>query len=523
MATVIHLKGDERAKALGENIGDSILNVVKQRAAEKEKEKKKAAIQQALTLFSAGMGGQKKTEQIPQSERSKAALSGGQGPTKEAARAMDQMPTTRERTITGKDVAGLLINADVDEKFAFTIAAGLDEANKSRLTQQKQAASLTAAMTAMAQSGTTREEALSIIGASDLDADTKITMMGNIDKFFPEDKDEETDVQLFTKDGESITVKAPKEVESSQAALDNFVKTNFPDFTARPVVKPSERKTDYSNVTVVGPDGQQMDIPVPKNKLQSSEALNKHMSDNFPGWSVKKAEEGEETIKERGLKELLDAKLITPEEANKHRAGLIRITNPDQTGRFHIVDLSNNEVISRGGEGLTQASLVKIEGRMMAINDAINILEKADPSKAGIANALAGEVGGIAVQIPVVNSIAMALGLDETEIAEIQVGRAGFWAALTPLAQSFASGGGRSGVATNKQLDIAQRVLNMTRMASSPATAALAKTSLIDLLKDIQSDLQLARDTRRLSGNEVIEYEWYQEDGVLKFRKPGEQ
>ena len=473
MATVVRLKGDERGKVLGQGLGEAFMFIAEHRAKEREKEKRQALLQQALTTFSAGMRGETRSEPIPKSERTSQALSQGRGPTKEAARTLDRLPKERQVDITGQDVASLLLGADVDEKFAFSIAAGLDEARTNRVQQKKQSEAIMAAMTAAAQSGATRQDIIAAISQSDTDPDTKLSLLTNVDKFVDK-KDDEDDfnISLFTPDGESITVPVPKLIAQSEQARNEFVAKNFPGYSATPIPKPE------------GADG---------------------------------------GLKERSIRNMLEDGTIDKATADKLGANAFEVRGPDTEGRYFVFDKTKGQGTFMGGNQLTTSSLTKIEGRISSLTDAIFLLERTDPTNAGILNALASDVGGVAIQLPVTRAIAQALGLSEQEISEIQFERGKFFNALVPMAQSFSPGGSRSGYATKQQVDLATRIQNAINWSSTPGGAELAKQELLTIFKQIRTRLIAQRLTRSPIPPEIIEPVWeLGEDGEIRGTLPGE-
>ena len=497
MATVVRIRGDERGRILGEGVGTAMLAYAARRKEEEDKKKRKEALQNALALFSAGMKGGTTTQAVPQKERVNKALKAGGGPTKAAASNLSSQPKTMERKVTGKDVASALLEADLDEKFAFAISQGLDEARLSREREAKQSEAIERALKIASEQGATKQDIIGAISSSDLDSESKIRLLQQVGNFVSDQKTDTQKMKLFGPGNEQITVNVPPEVANSQEARQKFVDEKFPGFRVVPQAKEELEAEDDFTIELSAPDGETIKVPVPKSVAASMETRQQFVQENFPGYSadpVKKPERDPEGIKEEALRQLVEDEVISEAQAKKHAAGLIRVV-PLSDGSLAMTDLSTNQTRFIQSGQMTASTKARMEQRIGALTDAILLLERTDPTQAGLQGAIASSFGGIAVQVPVLRSIASALGLDEREVAEIQAARGQFFNALMPLAQSFSAGGSRSGLATNRQIDLAERIQNMVKLTSTPGGAALAKKELIDVLSTIRTRLIAQRQT----------------------------
>lgn len=526
MVTVVNLKADQRASILGQKFGEAFSLMVQQRLEERKEQKKKDALKEALTIFSQGSQKGTVTEEVPEQERRSEALKRGGGPTNKAAAIQETLPTQREREVSGEDISSILVDAGIDEKFAFTLSASLDEAKAAKKKEERQNAAMETALALASKKGATRQDIIASIASSDVDSDTKIKLLTNIDKFLtPDEEHDKETIKLFTPQGETVSVKVPQDISGNLAKRQEFVRRNFPGFSAVPVPKPSETAEKDFVIELFRPDGQKVKVPVPKDISRSQAARDAYAQRYFPGYSaipIAEPDDADGLSSKAETVQMLTDLGYDEDTATKIATRAFRVSGPDPEGRIAITDLTTSQTMFKGGGDLTPSSLRILEQRLSSISDALYILKRADTSKAGITNILAGEVGGVAVQVPVLRTIASAMGLSDEQVAEIQVGRAGFFAALTPIAQSFVAGGSRSGVATKAQIDLAERILNMTRWASNAASAELARTQLIDILEDIQTRLTAQRISRSAIPPDVVSPTYEVIDGKLKITIPGQ-
>ena len=101
----------------------------------------------------------------------------------------------------------------------------------------------------------------------------------------------------------------------------------------------------------------------------------------------------------------------------------------------------------------------------------------------------------------VIGAIGEALGLPEEEVARLQADSSGFFAILTPLASSFRPGGSRAGVGSDKQIELAERILNMTRFSSTEMGAEETRERLIKIIEALRNRLTAQRLSRDLNPN----------------------
>ena len=221
-----------------------------------------------------------------------------------------------------------------------------------------------------------------------------------------------------------------------------------------------------------------------------------------------------------------------PELGIRIAAGAVKIQIDPGTGRLFMVDVLTGETKILNPNVMTRDQLKRIDIRLDSIKNARLFLRRnlANVNRVGIENIFTAEVGGIALQLPLIGSVLGFLGVDDRKIADIQAARAGFFASLEPTVGAIRAGAraGR-GVATNKQLAIAERIVNVTRLASTPAGARKATVQMLGILDEIEEDLKI----HRASGLAVMPsgigklppptgdvWEGFKDkDGVLRFRK----
>jgi len=478
MATVVNHGGSSKYKAMGQALGEAFTMIAQQRADKKKAEVRKTAFKEAIDIFGQGMEKGTMTQNIPQQERQNQALTLGGGPTKQAAVLDKTLPRQREVPVRGLDVASILIDADVDEKFAMTLASALDEGKATRMRTERQSAAMQAALSVASQEGASRQDLIASISGSQLDTDSKLDLLKNLDKLLGKDPEAEKDfnLDLYDQKGMKISVPVPVSISKSNQARKAYVDANFPGYSADPIAEPTKPGEDL--LLFEAKRDALLEVGTPRER------------------AVKLAAAGNDAYSMRG---------------------------PDSEGRVAILDKTTGKTTFVGGGELTQSSLRIMEQRIFALEDAIFLLERTDPTGAGIVKTLGGEVGGVAVQIPVLKSMASVLGLGEEEVANLQVERGKFFNVLQPLAQSFVSGGSRAGVSTKQQRDLAERMLNMTRMASTPQGAELAKRELMEILKHTKAMLVIQRQTKSIVRPEHTEVRWEfnPETGKLEYKTQG--
>ena len=230
----------------------------------------------------------------------------------------------------------------------------------------------------------------------------------------------------------------------------------------------------------------------------------------------------EEGLKEEALQALVDKGIIDETQMEKDLAGLIKVRGPDPVGRVSIVDTSDNSVTIVGGELLTPTTLGQMDERILSINDALLLFRRADLSNVGIDKILQAEVGGIALQIPIVGAIAESLGLNPEDVAEIQADRSVFFAVLDPLVQSFSPTGTRFNRASKTQIELAKRISNMVRFSSTPGGAEMSRAQIVDILTDIRNNLVAQRISGSSAPVNVPRVKWFfDDDEELQFKMLG--
>ncbi|KKM77728.1 hypothetical protein LCGC14_1367110 [marine sediment metagenome] len=448
MATVINTFPDRRAELLGKGLGGLIGNVITARQKAREEERKKEALKNVANLIQQSMGGGR-TQKIPLQERSSKALAGGKGPTKTAAKRLEAEPKTRKVPVQGSEIVSGLQEAGIEGKFAITLMQGIEAEKIKREEEEQQSAAIGNALKTAVVGGASRRDLVGGIAENpDLTAAQKISLFGQLNNFLPADEDETT-IKVFGPDTDEATVvPVTKKVAGNLKLREAFIAKNFPGFsTTAPAAAPSEGR-----------------------------------------------------IKETGIKGLLAANLIDENMANKLRAGVLEARGPDAEGRVAIIDKSQIPPhVNFIGGGVSLRVLDLIDRRRLAIGETLTLLKSADTSSVGIVNILKREVGGIALQIPIVGAIVRAMGLEEEEVAKLQTDSSGFFAILTPLAISFRPGGSRAGAGTDAQIKLAERVLNMTRFSSMEAGAEQTKQSLISILEELRDTLTAQRLSRDLN------------------------
>lgn len=465
MATVINTFPDRRAELLGKGLGSLIGNVITARQKAREEERKKEALKNVANLIQQAISGGR-TQQIPLQERSSKALAGGKGPTKKAAKRLEAEPKTRKAPVQSSEIVSGLHEAGLEDQFAITLAQGIQEKKAKRQKEEQESAAIGTALQEVISGGASRRDLISDIAENpNLTAAQRIALFGQLNNLLPPDEDETT-IKIFGPDtDEATTVPVTKKVAGNLKLREDFIAKNFPGFsTTAPAAGPSEGK-----------------------------------------------------IKERGIQGLQAANLIDENMANKLRAGVLEARGPDAEGRVAIIDKSQVPPhVNFIGGGVSLRVLDIIDRRRMAIGETLLLLRSADTSSVGIVNILRREVGGIALQIPVVGAIIRALGLEEEEVAKLQTDSSGFFAILSPLANSFRPGGSRAGAGTDAQIKLAERVLNMTRFSSTEAGAEQTRQALIGILTDLRDTLTAQRLSRSL--NPVVHRVRYffDEDGKLQ-------
>lgn len=458
MVTVVNKPGDPRAEMLGQGLGQLIGNVLNEREKIKQKKKQADALAKSAEIFQKVMRGDPISEPVSDQERSRTALgaialAGGQrGPTRNAAGIMDAIPRKLDREATSADVLRPLTDADidVDAQFALKLAQSVEEARSKRVAEEQSQAAIEEILQAGIQEGASRSDVLSAISSAQLDATKKVQLIQSVDKLLPAEEDETT-IELFAPGSDKpVKVPVPKHVAKTLAAREAFIKQAFPGFTVAPTAD-AER-----------PTGKQAEF------------------------------------------EFFIKQGFSPEQAKKLASDQFIIRGPDAEGRFAIFDRANNTTKFVGGDQLTTPTLQKMEQRIISITDALTLLDRTDTKSVGLMKILQAEVGGIAIQVPVVGAIMGALGFSEDQIAQVQADRGDFFAVLGPILQSFDQGGDRRGFATKNELAIAERMLNMTRLSSVPGGAELQKREMKDVLTDIRARLIAQRLSRSVIPPRIV-------------------
>lgn len=457
MATVVNVPADRRPEAVGRGLGGIVAFLLRQRAKAKSQKKEADAIAKSVEIFQKVLRGGTVQEAVSDEDRSQAALLSGKlagkpGPTKTSAGIMDAIPRTRDRELTSADVIAPLLEGgiDVNAAFALKLAEGVEEAKRSRVKEEAQSEAFNEIFEAAASEGAKRSDIIRAISTSELTATKKIQLLQNIDKFLPAEGEEDT-IDIFAPGVEKATkVTVPEDVAGSLKARQEFVEKNFPGFSVTPP------------------------------KKETSEGVTESMISRLTSMGV------------------------DPGIIDKAKLGLIKVVGPDQEGEVSIVDLTTNSIRRLGGDRLTPATLREIEQRVISLTDAITLLGRTDTKSVGLTKIFAAEVGGIAIQVPVIGSIAQALGYSEGEIAELQADRSDFFAVLGPLVQSFAQDGDRRSLATRTELGLAERILNMTRLSSTPGGADIQRAELTNLLTEIRARLIAQRLTRSVVPPSIV-------------------
>ncbi len=453
MATVVNTFPDRRGALIGSGLGVLAGNVLAARKKKREEEEKQKKLERALQIMGAmsGQGGQSSSSGGTQQQAPQPQPRQRQG---------IEVKNLGSPTPTGKDVASLLLAAGVDQKFSITLAQSLDDAKVTRENKASEEAAFTMALDTAIKQGATREDMLSAITNAEINPDLKLRAMAAMSGLYP--KDEDFNIKLFNENGE-INVSVPEAVAKDERLRTDFVAKHFPSFSAVP---------------------------------------------------VEGIESGPGGLKGKALSDLVARGVMSQDTADKIAGGTLVARGPDGSGRITVTDLSQNppNVKFFGGGSLTPEGLNRLDSRIIALGTTIHLLERTDPSAAGIKNILATEVGGIMIQIPVIRSIVSALGLTEDEIADIQVKRGEFFAVLTPLARSFSSGGSRANSGQPAEIALAARILNMTKWSSTVGGASETKNNLIDLLTDMRNRLQAQRLTRSSSPPIIHEPIWTEDE-----------
>ena len=475
MATVINTFPDKRGETLGKGLGSLIGSVLEARQKKQEEEEIRRKINKSIELMGRAQVGEKASfgpsVTTGPTKKFKAA---GPGKGEVTSRELQPRPS---RVPTGADVAKHLLEAGVEGEFVIALAKGMDE--KRAETEQKEAQKVRlGAVLSLGGEGLTKAQMFDVIAVAaaegeGLPFDITRALISQIDELAGVLGGEDLrDIPIFNSDGPLGNLPVPESVHNlSQPAQDKyFADRGFKGITTQPTAKVATEK-----------------------------------------------------LKGDALKRLVKTGIIDQTLADKQAAGFIDIAGPDSEGRFAIIDKSNNTVAFRGGGDLTPETLSLIDRRVLAINDALLLLNRADLSSVGIGKILKAEIGGVAIQIPVIGSIAEFLGLNPEEVAAIQADRSVFYAALRPLAASFAVGGSRQNQGTKVQIELAKRMLNMVRFADTPEGAAEARAELTDILTEIRNNLQAQRISRSSIPPNVAKARWFfDEEGELQFEMLGE-
>ncbi|KKL28350.1 hypothetical protein LCGC14_2376030, partial [marine sediment metagenome] len=279
-------------------------------------------------------------------------------------------------------------------------------------------------------------------------------------------------------------------------------------------------------INIFGPEGPlgTMDVPESIHRI-SQPAQDAYLKDRgFKDITTQPtAELTKGNLKKGALEALRDRGIIDQDQVDKALAGQIAVRGPDPAGRSTIIDLTDNTSVTVGGGRLTATTIGQIDERILAINDSLLLFKRADLSSVGIDKILAAEIGGIALQVPVLGSIAQALGLNSEDIANIQADRSVFFAVLDPLVQSFSPTGTRFSKASKAQIELAKRMSNMIRFSSTPGGAEMSRTQIVDILTEIRNNLV----AQKASGNSlpvsVSRVRWFTDkNDELQFELLGE-
>jgi len=474
MATVINTFPDRRAELLGKGLGALVGSVIVARRKKKEEEERRKKLNQGLELLGRATRGEKAefgpSITVGPTKKFKKA-----GPGKGEVTSQKLLPRPG-RVPTGSDVAKPLVEAGVEDKFTLALAQGIDE-EKAKSDKEKSQRVNLAAVLSLGGEGLTSEQLFDAISTAlvveeGLPFDVVRTLIGQVNELAGAGGEKLRAINIFGPKGPLGTLDVPESVHRlSQSAQDAYFKSRgFEGITTQPTA----------------------DVP-------------------------------QEALTKQALQALVDRGVIDEVQMEKHLAGLIRVRGPDQVGRNTIIDLSDGSITVVGGGLLTPATLGQIDERILAINDALLLFKRADLSNVGIAKILKAEIGGIALQVPILGAIAEALGLNPEEIAKIQGDRSVFFAVLDPLVQSFSPTGSRNNRASKVQIELAKRMSNMVRFASTPGGAEMSRNQLVDVLSEIRNNLV----AQRISGNSlpinVPRVDWFIDDNdKLQFKMLGE-
>jgi len=475
MATVINTFPDKRGEALGKGLGSYIAQVMEARRKEEEKDR----LKETLRLFSESLQGgtQTVTKDIPREQRVRTSLELGGGPTNRAADVFGSLPSQiqTEKEITGADVAISGLDAGLDHEFLLTLAKGIEENRLSRKKTARDKEGLNNVLTAAMQSGAKRADVLASMANSNLTPDKTISLIGLLNELVPDEDEDLEPIKLFhaSDPSKSITVQVPRLISQDLTLLEDYVAKHFKGFSA-----------------------------VPRAPLKG-EAL--------------------PTLKGQAVAAMLERREIDQHTADAINAGALIARGPDATGKIALIDQTRpGNVKFVGGGKLTTESLSRLDRRITATTNAIYMLGRADTSQVGLNKILAARIGGIAIQIPVIGTIANALGLNKEVVAEAQASQGEFTSIIIPLLQSFAPGGSQRNSATKQQIALADRMLNMTNFASTPAGAELSKRNLIEILKDVRASMVAQRITESFMPPDRVKFNYsIGEDGNIKVTYPG--
>ncbi|KKM95700.1 hypothetical protein LCGC14_1185590 [marine sediment metagenome] len=471
MATVINTFPDRRAELLGKGIGALVGNVIAARQKKKEEEERQKKVNEGIEL----MGRAARKEKAffgPSITTGPTRKFREAGPGKGEVTARELQPKPG-RVPTGADIAKKFGEAGVDDEFVIALAQGVEE-EKAKAERESQQKLNLAAVLSVGGEDLTKAQMFDVIARAGLSAgglpfEVTRTLINQIDSLAKvEGGDDLRDIPIFNADGPLGNLPVPERVHRlSQPAQDAWFKERgFEGFTTQPTAR------------------------VPEGKLKAS-----------------------------ALKRLVDTGVIDQTQADKHAIGAIEVRGPDATGRVSITDTTTNKVTFRGGGDLTPATLSLIDRRVLAINDALLLLKRSDLSSVGIDQILKAEIGGIALQIPVIGSIAEALGLNPEEVNEIQADRSVFFSLLRPLAASFAVGGSRQNQGTKVQIELAKRMSNMVRFSSTPGGAEMSRIQLTEILTEIKNNLVAQRISRSSTPPNVTRVDWFfDENDEIQFK-----
>ena len=266
---------------------------------------------------------------------------------------------------------------------------------------------------------------------------------------------------------------------------------------------PSEKAARVQTVTLTNDKGDTRKVNIPAGTLNIEEYIGKTRPDLLAqGFGL--TQPRKETALEQRAR-FAEEVGVPPDMAKKIAAGIIELKFSEQTGRTVLVDKGTGKVQVLGLDVLTPDQIRNIDRRRSAVANALRILRRTDATEAGLENLITSELGGIGMQIPLVGGLLRVMGLTEAEVAEAQADRAGFFQTLVPIAESIQSeGGARRGIATRRQIDLAERIVNLTRLATTPEGAVRAKAQLIDLLEEVQVELIAWRRAGTVLPPEVI-------------------